>query len=52
MESKGKISWKTLYEDLVIEYSNAMKEIDTLRTILHTYMPIIGEKKDQSGGNI
>tara|TARA_Y100001963_G_C6554356_1_gene341292 strand:- start:110 stop:352 length:243 start_codon:yes stop_codon:yes gene_type:complete len=46
-------TWKELYHKLVIDYANLKKEVDMLRTILHTYLPILGEdNKNDTGGNI
>ncbi len=42
--------WKELYHRLVKDYIDVKKEIELLRTILHTYLPIL--EKNDKGGNI
>jgi len=45
-------TWKELYHKLVLEFHEVKKEVDLLRTILHTYLPIIEENNDDMEGTI
>ena len=38
------ITWKELYHKLVLDYTDVKKEIDLLRTILHTWLPVVEKK--------
>ena len=40
-------TWKELYHKLVMDFTEVKKEVELLRTILHTYLPIV--KKDDNG---
>ena len=40
-------TWKELYHKLVMDFAEVKKEVELLRTILHTYLPII--EKDDNG---
>ena len=40
-------TWKELYHKLGMDFAEVKKEVELLRTILHTYLPII--EKDDNG---
>ena len=45
-------TWKDLYHKLVIDYADVKREIQLLRTILHTWLPIIEKDDNDMGGNL
>jgi len=45
-------TWQELYHKLVVDYVEVKKELRLLRTILHTWLPIIEKDNDDMEGTI
>jgi len=45
-------TWQELYHKLVMDYVEVKKELRLLRTILHTWLPIIEKDNDDMEGTI
>jgi hypothetical protein len=44
-------TWKELYHKLVMDYADVKREIQLLRTILHTWLPIVEKDDNDMGGS-
>ena len=43
-------TWKELYHKLVMDYADVKREVRLLRTILHSWLPIIEKDDDDMEG--